>query len=103
MTLLRGASSFPWINILDAEWTGVVCAICGDEKWAQFPFCRHCSIRLQRIGLMSRLKPYAGHSFSVVVRRKMVTYYDLCRDYLIVSAREREMARCVNTETSEQL
>ena len=72
---------------LAAEWESSTCAICAGEKWVNFPFCRRCSIRLQRIGMMARLKPFAGRPFGVVIRRHMAYYYDLCRDYLAVSKR----------------
>lgn len=72
---------------LAAEWEGFMCPICADKKWRNFPFCRRCSIRLQRVGMMARLKPYSGRPFAVLVRRHMAYYYDLCRDYLAVSKR----------------
>ena len=74
-----------WIVTLAKEWESSKCAVCGDDKWENYPFCRSDSIRLQRIGLMRRLKPYGGHRFGVLKRMEMVEYYDLCRDYLIVS------------------
>jgi hypothetical protein len=72
-----------WIIALCEEWESEICAVCGSDKWRNFPFCRRCSIRLQRIGLMKELKPYGGHSFGVLLRKRMVRYYDLCRDYLV--------------------
>lgn len=81
-----------WIIALAEEWDSTVCAVCGDAKWKKFPFCRRCSIRLQRAGLMKKLRPYASHSFGVLLRRQMVHYYDLCRDYLVVSKRLPHLA-----------
>jgi hypothetical protein len=86
----------PWpaIKALLDEWEGENCAACGAAKWARYPFCRSCSIRLQRIGLMRRLKIFGGRRFMDLFHMrlglKFVRLYDLCRDYLIASKQERE-------------
>lgn len=71
-------------------WESQSCPVCGSAKWKHFPFCRHCSIRLQRIGLMTRF-PARGTPARVIFRskffRRWTRYYDLCRDWLIVSKR----------------
>lgn len=88
----------PWpaVCALLEEWEGERCAVCASAKWARFPFCRRCSIRLQRIGLMRSLKVFAGRRFMDLFHmrlgRKFVKRYDLCRDYLITSRRERDEA-----------
>lgn len=83
-----------WSETLCREWNGTKCGVCGQDKWAFHPFCRSCSIRLQRVGLMKRLKPVTGHSFEAIMRFQklgpvVARMFDLSRDYLIVSRREK--------------
>jgi predicted amidophosphoribosyltransferase len=40
----------------EREYEGTVCAVCQSEKWPNSPFCRSCSIKLQRARLMQRMK-----------------------------------------------
>jgi len=89
----------------EAEYESTTCAACKSEKWANSPFCRSCSIRLQRANLMRRFNDLLAD----VQRQKQLTeesvkdwgtwagwhlraywgHYDLCRDYLINVAREK--------------
>lgn len=86
---------------LRGEWDACSCAVCGTEKWPHHPFCRSCSIRLQRARLMQPLTPFAGESIAELDARfarhcqefadriwlRWLILYDLCRDFLIVTRR----------------
>lgn len=77
---------FDALSTFVAEFDSQVCGVCGNEKWAQSPFCRRCSIVLQRAGLMRRLKYLregqpGQDSVSEAIR--YFRFWDLCRDYLI--------------------
>lgn len=72
-----------------AEYDGAVCGVCQAEKWNASPFCRLCSIRLQRARLMQRLKQLrAGNGLEGAIR--YFHYWDLCRDFLINRRREKQ-------------
>lgn len=77
---------------LKAEWDGVVCMVCGAAKWARYPFCRHCNIRLSRVHLLKWLKPLCGHApWDRNLRRLTAEWakrYDRARDYLVSSRKE---------------
>jgi hypothetical protein len=98
--------SEPWWAVLQAEWDGVVCVACEQLKWAKHPFCRLCSIRLQRVGLMSQLQPLAGHAAAALGRTRWaedwMKAYDRARDYLIVSKRNGEFAGKHKDDEREQ-
>src|ERR1700758_768203 len=47
---------------LHAEWDSTECPVCKAEKWAHYPFCRSCSIKLQRMHLMQPLVPWRSLS-----------------------------------------
>jgi len=78
------------------EYGSTACAVCGKEKWSLHPFCRDCSIKLQRAGLMQHLvrlvvwnsngkrEPEHWDSQVLVWYSKV---YDRCRDFLIVTKR----------------
>jgi hypothetical protein len=83
------------------EWNSTVCPVCGVDKWQHHPFCRSCSIRLQRAHMMSPFKPYAGRSAAVLWRwaseeggkhrrafAGLFRHYDVSRDFLINVRRE---------------
>jgi hypothetical protein len=86
------AFSLALLDIAD-EWDGETCAACGAQKWKAHPFCRSCSIRLQRLGLMRGLKVFVGHKSSELMNRLIervwVRRYDRARDYLITSQSKR--------------
>lgn len=83
----------------EREYEGAVCAVCQQEKWANSPFCRACSIKLQRAHMMKKfdgLIHYVMNQTTVPVDkekdwrtwppwllRDYWRHYDLCRDYLI--------------------
>lgn len=79
------------------DWAGVVCPNCGHDKWRNSPFCRKCSIRLQRKNLFFGWRSWTGHTVKAMFRfwgkaspevaYLWVLWYDRCRDYLAVSAR----------------
>ena len=83
----------------EREWTSEVCAVCGDAKWSCFPFCRGCSIRLQRVHLMAHFNISKGRSLEALQRWAsgvghskefiggLARHYDVCRDYLINTRR----------------
>lgn len=83
--------SEPWWAILQAEWDGFICAVCQGDKWAFHPFCRSCSIKLQRVGLMEELRNWCGGvSKNIIGMEYWAKRYDRARDYLIVSKRYGE-------------
>lgn len=72
---------------LEDEWDSSVCAICQNIKWAYYPFCRKCSIRLLRVNMMRPLQPFFGHTSSRISREprvlsKWFRHYDRARDFL---------------------
>ncbi len=87
-------AGFRAIEILAVRWESEICPVCSSPKWQHYPFCRHCSMRCQRAGLSMGRMPGRGVRFAVIFRSKFLgrwlRYYDLCHDYLVVSARERK-------------
>jgi hypothetical protein len=87
------------IELFEREYDGATCAVCQAEKWIQAPFCRGCSIKLQRAGLMKRfvglladVRHVMGigeeevkdwHRWPTWYLRTYWRHYDLCRDFLI--------------------
>jgi hypothetical protein len=81
------------------EYQSAVCAVCKSEKWINSPFCRSCSIKLQRVRMMARLSGLVHEvQYEVAVTGKQESdwrfwpewilkaywrYYDICRDYLL--------------------
>lgn len=57
------------------------CAVCGGKKWLDFPFCRSCSIRVQRIHFGQVLHRWTPSSLAGW------RAYDRMRDYLMNSNR----------------
>lgn len=91
----RAVTRFLWVEgsqieaekQMRAEISGTKCAVCGEEKWAYFPFCRRCSIRLQRVGLTQTLFRWRD-----VIKKGQVywlKHYDIARDFLIVKPSSR--------------
>jgi hypothetical protein len=83
------------------EWNSTACPVCPADKWQHYPFCRSCSIRLQRAHMMAALKPYVDRSSAVLLRwaqedggknmrafAHLFRHYDVCRDFLINARRE---------------
>jgi hypothetical protein len=85
----------------EREYEGTVCAVCRAEKWASSPFCRGCSIKLQRARLMQRMKDTMDsygrewQSWPAHSLRYFRRHYDLCRDYLM------DVRRHFNSEKGE--
>lgn len=85
------------ITQLKTEYESAACAVCGTDKWPNFPFCRTCSIKLQRAGLMKELVGPSGwmvgeygvqaQAWGFFDRSKYVKSYDRCRDFLMVAKR----------------
>lgn len=48
--------------VLHGEWDSKECPVCKTPKWVHHPFCRSCSIKLQRMHLMEALVPWRGLS-----------------------------------------
>lgn len=73
----------------EREYDGTVCAVCQQEKWAQSPFCKSCSIKLQRAHLMKALQSQIDHygregrKWPPFVLDHFWRHYDTCRMYLI--------------------
>jgi hypothetical protein len=85
------------------DWFSKTCPNCGNDKWKNSPFCRRCSIRLQRKNLIGGFKTWTGHSMAANIRffckdgyvypiERWIRWYDRCRDYLGVSEHERNCA-----------
>jgi hypothetical protein len=74
---------------LETEWEARRCAVCGAGKWKNFPFCRRCSIRLQRAHLMRGiLRAARGQALDRIMQNPDVLLrwalrYDVARDFLI--------------------
>src|SRR5579872_3444512 len=71
--------------ILSDEWNSKQCAVCGSPKWSNHPFCRLCSIALQRVGLMEQGKVFCGRPAMRISRLprmagRWLRWYDTCRD-----------------------
>lgn len=85
MDLAKAASLDKFKN----EYEGTACAVCQQEKWANSPFCRTCSIKLQRAKLMHELKEVQGYygddlsKWPPQTREFYSKHYDRCRAYLI--------------------
>ncbi|HEV7674363.1 MAG TPA: hypothetical protein VGQ12_07525 [Candidatus Angelobacter sp.] len=73
----------------EREYEGVVCAACQQEKWPSSPFCKKCSIKLQRAHLMRELDGIShgyGKDLQEWTEYALQAYwrhYDTCRDFLI--------------------
>ncbi len=73
----------------EREYESTVCAVCHGEKWVNSPFCRSCSIKLQRANMMKALQAqidYHGkdwRAWEPFVLRHFWQHYDTCRMYLI--------------------
>jgi len=76
------------------EWESTSCPVCQTDKWTRFPFCRRCSITLQRAGIYWRLKPFTGRRFAAIRRLferegniphvgTFFVLYDQARDLLV--------------------
>jgi hypothetical protein len=92
---IASEAMFRALEQLEAEWASDKCAACGTEKWRDHPFCRSCSIRLQRARIMRDLQVFAGHTVERILKsasltRRWFRIYDCARDYLIVTAREQK-------------
>lgn len=97
--------------LLQGEYESEFCAVCGESKWPNYPFCRACSIKLQRAHLMKRLQDLIANevwiagqsekwdidevdeqarkpgSWSSITAAAYWRHYDRCRDYLMVTRR----------------
>ena len=73
---------------LEHEWEATSCAVCAAAKWKNFPFCRRCSIRLQRAHLMRGvLRAARGETLDRIMASpelllRWAAAYDVARDYL---------------------
>src|SRR4051812_33349291 len=84
---MEGAASLA-LAALGAEWAGTACAACGLGKWPDSPFCRTCSIRLQRANMFKGWKARTGSTVAEIATdddalKYWARWYDTCRDYLI--------------------
>jgi hypothetical protein len=105
--------------VLHAEWDSKECPICKTVKWAYHPFCRGCSIRLQRMHLMAGLVPWRGLSGDEIMQGRYTVpsgkvikldsgyatltqlwrwfrCYDIARDYLWTERRWESFGRGKN-------
>lgn len=78
---------------LGGEWDAARCAICEAAKWKKFPFCRSCSIRAIRVGIMRELRGVAGMSSKEIFAlseqqaQRRGFLYDRARDFVHTSRR----------------
>lgn len=59
------------VDVLDrfkSDWASKICPNCGANKWKNSPFCRSCSIRLQRRNLMHGFAHWIKRSIKVMFR-----------------------------------
>lgn len=76
------------ITQLKTEYESAACAVCGTEKWPNFPFCRTCSIKLQRAHLMRYVSGgVRWWEWMTGPREDYALAYDRCRDFLMVTKR----------------
>lgn len=84
------------LRLFEKDWACTTCPNCGTEKWKNSPFCRRCSIRLQRRNLFMGYQSWTGHSLGATFRFfktehgisaavHFAEWYDRCRDYLAVT------------------
>src|SRR5262249_28370055 len=75
-----------------ADWICYTCPVCQGGKWENSPFCRSCTLRVQRLKLMRGWRSFTGHSMAVITRmgdlERWIFWYDLCRDYLTVTRKQ---------------
>lgn len=99
------------------EYESKTCAVCGSHKWANYPFCRLCSIKLQRKHMMwffdnqiriirAEVNCAASEEclldkWPAQVLQDYWKHYEVCRDYLIVSRRDGERTFHGSTDDSE--
>jgi hypothetical protein len=85
------------LGIWGDSFDGELCAACWQVKWKDSHFCRSCSIKLMRIGLLTRpmklttQKPQVN--FSPALRCKLARHWDRALDYLRTAPRLRKMLR----------
>lgn len=92
-----------------ASYESIVCVVCSGEKWKYSPFCRTCSIRLQRAHLMQQMlnvephSPWAAANPGLYLRS--FTYYarwwDAAKDYLINKGYEKKISKEKRQEALE--
>lgn len=88
----------------EREYEGIVCAVCQSEKWANSPFCRSCSIKLQRARMMRQFdmgQEKDWRTWPDWVLHPYWRHYDLCRLYLFDLRRHFNSAR-PQEEATEQ-
>lgn len=81
------------VEQLAAEWDSLRCPVCGESKWASYPFCRSCTLRTRVVGGLD-MRP--GYSFKQIQAFEeqsegwlqfWAMRYDRMRDYLITTRR----------------
>lgn len=74
------------LEAFEESYEGKTCGVCGADKWANYFFCRSCSIKLQRAHLMRLLTHLNGidwMKWKLADLRDGSKRWDLCRDYLL--------------------
>ena len=67
-------------------WPAAICPVCGKEKWQKSPFCRACSIQLQRAHLYHWFRGMLGkpyHRHPRLLTLAIVLHWDRCKDFLV--------------------
>ncbi len=96
MTPIPSQALVDTLNLFKRDWDSDVCPVCRKCKWGNSPFCRSCSIKIQRIRMMRGFQTWIGfplsHNFNFFKRQERngykkavyawLTWYDRCRDYL---------------------
>lgn len=93
------------IEQFEREYESTACPVCQAGKWANYPFCRSCSIRLQRAHLMKKfdgMVRYLMNETTIPTDQERDwrqwppwllndywRHYDRCRDYLINTRSDR--------------
>jgi hypothetical protein len=93
------------------EYESEVCVVCKSEKWRLYPFCRSCSIKLQRSHLMARFVELVKRIVWILeysrtaepierdrdlknwpnaIVQQYFRHYDICRDFLVNMRKRRE-------------
>jgi hypothetical protein len=100
------------LHAFEAAWSSKICSVCKEPKWALYPFCRSCSIKLQRVGLLKKghgkasvLANYAGkewREWDTMFLRYVTVRWDQARDYLITKRREPDWMKPELEDTKKE-
>lgn len=62
---------------MGAEWESSSCPVCHADKWKRFPFCRLCSITLQRAHIFFSMEPDEALALAGELKREVAFFNKL--------------------------